>query len=78
MSFADIDNDGDLDGYLATTAVSPPPGTKFRVNFVKRESDGVEYPVVVPELREYWEILLLPGDRAQRVEAGQLRSPLPQ
>ena len=71
MSFADIDNDGDLDGYLATTAVAPPPGTKFRVNFVKRESDGKEVPVVVPELREYWEILIKSGDKAQRVEAGQ-------
>ena len=71
MSFADIDNDGDLDGYLATTAISPPPGTKFRVNYVARESDGVEIPVVVPELREYWEILYLPGDKVRRVEAGQ-------
>lgn len=71
MSFADIDNDGDLDGYLATTAVAPPPGTKFRVNYVPRESDGVEVPVVIPELREYWEILYLPGDKVRRVEAGQ-------
>ncbi len=71
MSFADIDNDGDLDGYLATTAVAPPPGTKFRVNFVARQSDGVEVPEVVPELREYWEILLMPNDKARRVEAAQ-------
>ena len=71
MSFADIDGDGDLDGYLATTAVAPPPGTKFLVNFEPRESDGVEIPVVVPELREYWEVLIKPGDQAQRVEAGQ-------
>lgn len=71
MSFADIDNDGDLDGYLATTAIAPPPGTKFRVNFVARESDGVEIPVVIPELREYWEILIKPGEKGQRVEAGQ-------
>ncbi len=71
MSFADIDNDGDLDGYLATTAVAPPPGTKFQVDFVKRQSDGKEVPVVVPELREYWEILIKPGDKAQRVESGQ-------
>lgn len=71
MSFADIDNDGDLDGYLATTAIAPPAGTKFRVKYVARESDGVEVPVVVPELREYWEILIMPGDRVRRVEAGQ-------
>ncbi|MGC6566156.1 MAG: VCBS repeat-containing protein, partial [Akkermansiaceae bacterium] len=71
MSFADIDNDGDLDGYLATTAVAPPDGTKFKVNFVPRESDGVEVPVVIPELREYWDILYLPGDKVRRVEAAQ-------
>lgn len=71
MSFADIDNDGDLDGYLATTAVAPPPGTKFQVKFVPRESDGVEVPVVLPELREYWEILYLPGDKVRRTEAAQ-------
>ena len=71
MSFADIDNDGDLDGYLATTAVAPPPGTKFQVNFVPRESDGVEVPVVLPELREYWDILYLPNDKVRRTEAAQ-------
>ncbi len=71
MSFADIDNDGDLDGYLATTAVAPPPGTQFRVNYIPRESDGKEIPVVIPELREYWEILIMPGDRVRRVESGQ-------
>ena len=71
MSFADIDNDGDLDGYLATTAVAPPEGTKFRVKFVARESDGVEVPVVIPELREFWEILYLPGDKVRKVEAAQ-------
>ena len=71
MSFADIDNDGDLDGYLATTAVAPSEGTKFRVKFVSRESDGVEVPVVLPELREFWEILYLPGDKVRKVESAQ-------
>jgi hypothetical protein len=71
MSFADIDNDGDLDGYLATTAVAPPEGTKFQVKFVPRESDGVEVPQVLPELQEYWELLHLPGDKVKKVEAGQ-------
>lgn len=71
MSFADIDNDGDVDGYLATTAVAPPAGTKFQVKFVPRESDGVEVPVVLPELREYWDILYLPGDKVRRTEAAQ-------
>ncbi|MDA7881038.1 VCBS repeat-containing protein [Akkermansiaceae bacterium] len=71
MSFADIDNDGDLDGYLATTAVAPPPGTKFLVKYVPRESDGVEVPVVLPELREYWDILYLPNDKVRRTEAAQ-------
>jgi hypothetical protein len=71
MSFADVDLDGDLDGYLATTAVEPPAGTKFQVRFVKRASDGVEYPVVVDELKEYWDLIILPDDTAQRVESGQ-------
>ncbi len=70
MSFADIDNDGDLDGYLATTGVAPPPGTQFRVNFVEQE-DGVEAPVVADELAEYWQVVLLPGQRAKRVDAAQ-------
>ncbi|CAN5480325.1 VCBS repeat-containing protein [soil metagenome] len=70
MAFADIDNDGDLDGYLATTGIAPPPGTKFRVNFIEQE-DGVEAPVVADEVAEYWQILLLPGQQAKRVDAGQ-------
>src|SRR4030095_1062578 len=70
MSFADIDGDGDLDGYLATTGVAPPEGTKFRVKFVRR-ADGVETPVVVDELAEHWQLLYLPRDQAKRVEAGQ-------
>ncbi|MEZ5301536.1 MAG: VCBS repeat-containing protein [Verrucomicrobiales bacterium] len=70
MAFADYDADGWLDGYLATTAVVPPPGVKFAVRFVK-QADGTEKPVVPRELAEYWELLYLPGDRATRVEAGQ-------
>ena len=65
MAFADIDNDGDLDGYLATTAKAPPPGTKFQVRFV----DGKPY--VLDHLKEYWELIYLPGGRAHRTEAGQ-------
>jgi hypothetical protein len=65
MAFADIDNDGDLDGYLATTALAPPADVQFRVRF---EDDK---PVVLEPLREYWELIYLPGDRAHRTEAGQ-------
>ena len=65
MAFADIDRDGDLDGYLATTAKPPPPGTKFRVRF-----EGAK-PVVPQELREYWQVVYLPGNRAYRTEAGE-------
>lgn len=65
MAFADIDNDGDLDAYLATTAKQPPPGTKFGVRFEGKK------PVVPEELREYWALMYLPGDRAKRTEAGQ-------
>lgn len=65
MAFADIDNDGDLDGYLATTGVPPPPGTKFQVRFQNGK------PYVLDHLKEYWELIYLPGDRAHRTEAGQ-------
>lgn len=65
IAFADYDRDGDLDAYLATTAVPPPPGVKFRVQF----EDGK--PVIPEELREYWNILHLPGERARPTEAGQ-------
>jgi hypothetical protein len=65
-AFADIDNNGLLDAALATTALPPPPGVQFKVRF-----EGGK-PVVLDELREYWELLYLPGDRAHRTEAGQL------
>ena len=65
MSFADIDLDGDLDAYLATTAAPPPAGVEFRVEF-----EGSR-PVIPKELREYWELLYLPGEKAHRTEAGQ-------
>lgn len=65
MAFADMDRDGDLDAYLATTAVPPPPELKFRVTY-----EGGR-PVIPPELREYWAMVYVPGDRALRTEAGQ-------
>ncbi len=65
MAFADIDNDGDLDGYLATTARQPPPGTQFRVRFEGNK------PVIPESLREYWQLVYLPGERAKKTEAGQ-------
>ena len=71
MAWADTDNDGDLDSYLATTGTPPPPGTQFQVNMVKRASDGMEVPVVVPSVEEYWQLLILPNDRAVRVDSAQ-------
>lgn len=65
MSFADIDQDGDLDGYLATTAKAPPPGTQFGVVY-----EG-EKPVIPEPLQEYWQFLYLPGKKVQRTESGQ-------
>ena len=65
MAFADIDGDGDLDGYLATTGLAPPPDTKFQVRY-----EGGR-PVVPLELREYWQIIYLPNNQLHRTEAGQ-------
>lgn len=65
MFFADMDLDGDLDGYLATTAVPPPPGVKFQVRFEGNK------PVVPDELKEYWSLIYLPGEKAHPSENGQ-------
>ena len=66
MAFADYDLDGDLDGYLATTYAPPPRGVKFRVRYEGKK------PIVVDELREYWELIYLPGDRAHLSDSGQV------
>jgi enediyne biosynthesis protein E4 len=65
IAFADFDRDGDLDAYLATTAVPPPPNLKFRVRFEGNQ------PVIPEELEEYWALIHLPGERAHQTEAGQ-------
>jgi hypothetical protein len=65
MAFADIDNDSDLDGYLATTALAPPPGTRFQVRYVG------DRPVVADEVQEYWQFIYESGSRVHRTEAGQ-------
>jgi hypothetical protein len=65
MAFADMDGDGDLDGYLATNDRPPLPDDKFAVKF-----EGAK-PVVDPAVREYWELLYLPGNRIHRIGAGQ-------
>ena len=69
MAWADIDGDGALDGYLATTGYPPGPQQRFRVKMVPQ--GGRDVPVVPPELEEYWELLYLPGDRARNVPAAK-------
>ena len=65
MAFADYDRDGDLDGYLITAGIPPGPNQKFRVRFEGNK------PVVLDELREFWDLLYLPGDKAKQIETGQ-------
>ena len=43
----DVDRDGDLDGYLATTAKSPSPGTRVQVSYKG------DKPVIPEALKEY-------------------------
>jgi enediyne biosynthesis protein E4 len=64
-AFADYDGDGRLDCFLATTAVPPPPNLRFRVVF---EGDQ---PVIPDELKDYWALIYLPGERAHQTEAAQ-------
>jgi hypothetical protein len=65
MSFADIDGDGDLDGYLCTTSIDPPPGEKFSVNTRNGR------PEIDAAGAEYWELLYLSRSETQRIVAGQ-------
>ena len=65
MAFADIDNDGDLDGYLATTAQAPPSEIKTPFRYVDNQ------PVVSDEAEEYWQLIHLPGGHVTKTEAGQ-------
>jgi hypothetical protein len=65
MAFGDFDRDGDLDAYLATTAIPPPSGVKFGVAY-----EGSK-PVVPKQLEEYWALLYPPGQRPVPTEAGQ-------
>ena len=65
MAFGDFDRDGDLDAYLATTAIPPPPNVKFGVVY-----EGTK-PVVPKELQEYWTLLYRPGQQPLPTEAGQ-------
>jgi hypothetical protein len=65
MAFGDFDRDGDLDAYLATTAIPPPAGVKFGVVY-----EGSK-PVVPKQLQEYWGLLYPAGQRPVPTEAGQ-------
>ena len=65
MAFSDYDRDGDLDGYLLTAGIPPGPGQEFKVRFEGNR------PVIPERLKEFWQLLYMPGDRAKQVEAGQ-------
>ena len=66
MAFCDYDLDGDLDGYLLTNRLNPPPQKKFgRVWQV----DGKW--VVPPEAREYKDIIVAPDGKPVPINAAQ-------
>lgn len=66
MAFGDYDRDGKLDGYLLTAGLIPNPSQAFRVKFVNGR------PEVLEHLREFYQIMYLPEERAVVAEAGQL------
>jgi hypothetical protein len=65
MSFADLDRDGKLDAYLATTAVPPPPDVRVRIEYQNGK------PVIPKEQQEYWSVIQRPDGRVMPTEAGQ-------
>lgn len=72
MAFSDIDNDGDLDGYLLTNRLHDVPGipeqpTEAR-NFLKREGNTF---TMDPKLKEYWDVLSFTPGEFMVTPAGQ-------
>jgi len=67
MTFADYDLDGDLDGYLTTNHLNPPPG--FKLGNAPMMSDG---SILMPEhAREYRKVLYDADGKPAVVRAGQ-------
>ena len=66
MAFCDYDLDGDLDGYLLTNRLNPPPDTKF--GSVMRINGQW---VIPPEAREYKDIIVTPNGEPIPINAAQ-------
>ena len=73
MTFADYDNDGDLDAYLVTYFPFEEPGDVLKMSELQARTttDASGRRVLPPELRERYRLLQHPDGRTEVVRGGQ-------
>ncbi|MEO7799597.1 MAG: FG-GAP-like repeat-containing protein [Opitutaceae bacterium] len=73
MTFADFDNDGDLDAYLVTYFAFEEPGDVLKMSELQSRTtkDASGRRVLPPELRERYRLLRHPDGRTEVVRGGQ-------